>query len=110
MGMERRTRQRCKYDIDLKYSEALAETKPQPAWRLMQRAVLARWAVMIVKVAEFSEVLNEPAEFEERRVEMIHMRNVFTSACDEVEAKPGNKLNQNKQPSSIHRTGLEAKS
>ena len=119
MGMERRFTPTIvrNASIDLEeYSETLAETAAATGMEgLMQRAVLARWALHVMKSCRarfaefFRELLNEPAEFEERRVEMIRIRNVFTSACDEVEGKTGQQTLQPEQATFIDSpgTGLE---
>ena len=37
----------------------------------------------------FRDLLSEPAEFEERRVQVERLRNIFLASCDEVEGKVG---------------------
>ena len=99
MGMERRFTPTVirNAGIDLEeYSETLAETTSALATDgPMQRASLATWALHVMKACRrgfsefFRELLNEPAEFDERQVDMVRIRHIFMQACDEVEGKIG---------------------
>ena len=115
MGMERRFTPTIvrNASIDLEeYSETLAEAAASLDMEsLMQSATLATWALQVMKACRgkfsdfFRELLNEPAEFEERRVDMIRIRNIFTAACDEVEGKSGQQTLQPEQNTFLESPG-----
>ena len=99
MGMERRFTPTVVRNatIDLEeYTETIAEAAASlGSDGLNLQASLTSWALSVMKVCRgrisdlFRDLLGEPAEFEERRVDMERLRNIFLASCDEVEGKVG---------------------
>ena len=99
MGMERRFTPTVVRNatIDLEeYTETIAEAAATLGSDGMNlQASLTSWALSVMKVCRgrisdlFRDLLGEPAEFEERRVDMERLRNIFLASCDEVEGKVG---------------------
>ena len=99
MGMERRFTPTVVRNatIDLEeYTETIAEAAASlGSDGLLVQASLTSWALSVMKVCRgrisdlFRDLLSEPAEFEERRVDMERLRNIFLASCDEVEGKVG---------------------
>ena len=99
MGMERRFAPTVVRNatIDLEeYTETIAEAAASlGSDGLNLQASLTSWALSVMKVCRgrisdlFRDLLGEPAEFEERRVDMERLRNIFLASCDEVEGKVG---------------------
>ncbi len=109
MGMERRFTPTVVRNatIDLEeYTETIAESAASLGTDgLILQSSLTTWALSVMKVCRgrmsdlFRDLLNEPAEFEERRVDMERLRNIFLAACDEVEGKVGQQQLQPEQVS-----------
>ena len=99
MGMERRFTPTVVRNatIDLEeYTETIAEAAASlGSDGLLLQASITSWALSVMKVCRgrisdlFRDLLGEPAEFEERRVDMERLRNIFLASCDEVEGKVG---------------------
>ena len=115
MGMERRFTPTVVRNatIDLEeYTETIAEAAASLGTDgLILQSSLTNWALSVMKVCRgrmsdlFRDLLNEPAEFEERRVDMERLRNIFLASCDEVEGKVGQQQLQPEQVSGIEAPG-----
>lgn len=99
MGMERRFTPTVirNATIDLEeYTETIAEAASSLGTDgLVLQSSLTSWALSVMKACRtrmsdlFRDLLSEPAEFEERRVQVERLRNIFLASCDEVEGKVG---------------------
>ena len=115
MGMERRFTPTVVRNatIDLEeYTETIAEAAASlGSDGLHLQASLTSWALSVMKVCRgrisdlFRDLLSEPAEFEERRVEMERLRNIFLASCDEVEGKVGQQQLQQEQTGLVESPG-----
>jgi DNA excision repair protein ERCC-2 len=115
MGMERRFTPTVVRNatIDLEeYTETIAEAAASLGTDgLIIQSSLTNWALNVMKVCRgrmsdlFRDLLNEPAEFEERRVDMERLRSIFLASCDEVEGKIGQQQLQPEQTSVIESPG-----
>jgi DNA excision repair protein ERCC-2 len=115
MGMERRFTPTVVRNavIDLEeYTERLIESAASLGTNgLALQSSLASWALDVMKVCRgriadlFRDLLNEPAEFEERRVNVERLRNIFLASCDEVEGKVGQQQLQAEQIHAIESPG-----
>ena len=115
MGMERRFTPTVVRNatIDLEeYTETIAEAAASlGSDGLHLQASLTSWALSVMKVCRgrisdlFRDLLSEPAEFEERRVEMERLRNIFLASCDEVEGKVGQQQLQQEQTALVESPG-----
>jgi DNA excision repair protein ERCC-2 len=115
MGMERRFTPTVVRNatIDLEeYTETIAEAAASIATDgLVVKSSLATWALQVMKACRgrmsdlFRDLLSEPAEFEERRVEMVRLQNIFLAACDEVEGKTGQQVLQPEQANVVESPG-----
>ena len=115
MGMERRFTPTVVRNatIDLEeYTETIAEAAASlGSDGLLLQASLTSWALSVMKVCRgrisdlFRDLLSEPAEFEERRVDMERLRNIFLASCDEVEGKVGQQQLQQEQTGLVESPG-----
>ena len=115
MGMERRFTPTVVRNatIDLEeYTETIAEAAASLGTDgLIIQSSLTNWALNVMKVCRgrmsdlFRDLMNEPAEFEERRVDMERLRSIFLASCDEVEGKIGQQQLQPEQTSVIESPG-----
>ena len=115
MGMERRFTPTVVRNavIDLEeYTERLIESAASLGTDgLVLQSSLASWALDVMKVCRgrmadlFRDLLNEPAEFEERRVDVERLRNIFLASCDEVEGKVGQQQLQAEQIHAVESPG-----
>ncbi|MBI99481.1 MAG: hypothetical protein CMB71_04895 [Euryarchaeota archaeon] len=115
MGMERRFTPTVVRNatIDLEeYTETIAESAASlGSDGLLLQASLTSWALSVMKVCRgrisdlFRDLLSEPAEFEERRVDMERLRNIFLASCDEVEGKVGQQQLQQEQTGLVESPG-----
>lgn len=115
MGMERRFTPTVVRNatIDLEeYTETIAEAAASlGSDGLLVQASLTSWALSVMKVCRgrisdlFRDLLSEPAEFEERRVDMERLRNIFLASCDEVEGKVGQQQLQQQQAGLVESPG-----
>jgi len=115
MGMERRFTPTVVRNatIDLEeYTETIAEAAASlGSDGLLLQASLTSWALSVMKACRgrisdlFRDLLSEPAEFEERRVGMERLRNIFLASCDEVEGKVGQQQLQQEQTGLVESPG-----
>ena len=115
MGMERRFTPTVVRNatIDLEeYTETIAEAAASlGSDGLLLQASLTSWALSVMKVCRgrisdlFRDLLSEPAEFEERRVDMERLRNIFLASCDEVEGKVGQQQLQQEHTGTVESPG-----
>ncbi|MEC8106551.1 MAG: ATP-dependent DNA helicase, partial [Candidatus Thermoplasmatota archaeon] len=115
MGMERRFTPTVVRNatIDLEeYTETIAKAATSlGSDGLLLQASLTSWALSVMKVCRgrisdlFRDLLSEPAEFEERRVDVERLRNIFLASCDEVEGKVGQQQLQQEQVGLIEAPG-----
>ena len=115
MGMERRFTPTVirNATIDLEeYTETIAEAAAAlGSDGLVLQSSLTSWALSVMKVCRgrmsdlFRDLLSEPAEFEERRVDMERLRNIFLASCDEVEGKVGQQQLQDEQVHPVESPG-----
>ena len=115
MGMERRFTPTVVRNatIDLEeYTETIAEAAASlGSDGLLLQSSLASWALSVMKVCRgrisdlFRDLLSEPAEFEERRVGVERLRNIFLASCDEVEGKVGQQQLQQEQTGLVESPG-----
>ena len=99
MGMQRRFTptvvRNATFELE-EYAGSLAETSARMGGDVAElNARMAAWALEVMKKLRsrmgdfFREILNEPAEFEERKVEFDRLQRIFLMACDEAEGKAG---------------------
>ena len=115
MGMERRFTPTVVRNatIDLEeYTETIAEAAASlGSDGLLLQASLTSWALSVMKVCRgrisdlFRDLLSEPAEFEERRVDVERLRNIFLASCDEVEGKVGQQQLQQEHTGTVESPG-----
>ncbi len=115
MGMERRFTPTVVRNatIDLEeYTETIAEAAASlGSDGLLLQASLTSWALSVMKVCRgrisdlFRDLLSEPAEFEERRVDTERLRNIFLASCDEVEGKVGQQQLQQEHTGTVESPG-----
>ena len=115
MGMERRFTPTVirNATIDLEeYTETIAEAAAAlGSDGLVLQSSLTSWALSVMKVCRgrmsdlFRDLLSEPAEFEERHVDMERLRNIFLASCDEVEGKVGQQQLQDEQVHPVESPG-----